>query len=171
VRFAEVHLQTAAWLRSHRATIRATSLKPRDQPMPLAKQSERYSRWSMLVLESGAIPRSATRSATLASARLRVHPVDGKTRFACSGAYGRSSRPRTRGSVADEAHRYTRTPVAKPSLLPILGRDLWRAGRESVARYRLYFVGYVTMKRQLSGYGLRTSRVDNAQCELRPGTV
>src|SRR5215212_11881920 len=45
----------------------------------------------------------------------------------------------------DEAHRYTRTPVAKPSLPPTSQHSHRRAGRESVARCRLYFVGYVTL--------------------------
>src|SRR5215212_5411259 len=44
----------------------------------------------------------------------------------------------------DEAHRYTRTPVAKPSLPPTSQHSHRRAGRKSVARCRLYFVGYVT---------------------------
>jgi hypothetical protein len=35
-------------------------------------------------------------------------------------------------------------PTAKPSLLPIVPCIPWRAGRESLARYRLYFVGYET---------------------------
>jgi hypothetical protein len=82
--------------------------------MPLAKQSERYSRWSMLVLESGAIPRSATRSATLASVRLRVHPVGGGL---ASLAAGLTGDPRAR--VLEAALRMKRigTPVP-PSLSP-----------------------------------------------------
>src|SRR5215212_507308 len=38
--------------------------------------------------------------------------------------------------------------MAKPSLVQIVPRIAQRAGRESVARLRLYFVGYVTVKRQ-----------------------
>src|SRR5215208_4261805 len=35
-------------------------------------------------------------------------------------------------------------PTAKPSLLLIVPRIPRRAGRESLARYSLYFIGYVT---------------------------
>jgi hypothetical protein len=38
--------------------------------------------------------------------------------------------------------------MAKPSLVQIVPRIAQRAGRESVARLRLYFVGYVTVMQQ-----------------------
>ena len=39
-------------------------------------------------------------------------------------------------------------PLAKPSLLLIVACTPRRAERGNVARSRLYFVGYVTVKRQ-----------------------
>src|SRR5215204_1492919 len=52
-------------------------------------------------------------------------------------------------------------PTAKPSLLLIVPRIPRRAGRESLARYSLYFVGYVTAYPRHSANapsGLATSR-------------